>query len=71
MDKAKEEHIRKQMVKGVNDGIKMGLMEAHKCLLMFLEEKQKLNAPEYITKHELNLFMDETIKNYVCEFNID
>ena len=51
MDKAIEDHIRKQMVKGVNDGIKMGLMEAHKCLLMFLEEKQKLNAPEYITKH--------------------
>ncbi len=47
-----------------NKGVLLGLNESVKSLNMFLDKKVSKGLPDYISRHELNLFMKTYIEEY-------
>lgn len=66
--------VEKQTNILVYKGVLLGLHESLKALNMFLDEKVKDGKQDFMSRHELNLFMQTYIGEYqsgikVCEEN--
>lgn len=50
------------------EGFIKGMKESHKALNQFLDEKVNRDYPEYITRQELNTFLNTYVKNWEDHF---
>ena len=64
-----EDKLKNSILESINDGRILGLKESIKALNGFLDKKIEMGYPEYISRNELNTFLETYVSESENNFN--